>query len=474
MASRWRRVPLRARVALAFAATSALALLALGVFVHLRVAATLEAQTRDALATQLDALERVPAADRAEAVETMTGATFGQVLGPDGALLAGSPQVRAAPLLADPGRGGPDGADTWSERVVLLTGDDEPEVVLLLARRSAGQVLVTGTSGEAAEDALDGIRTQFLVGAPLTLLLASGLGYAVAGAALRPMERMRRQAEAISARSSGDRLSLPAASDEVHRLGTTLNAMLDRLDQGLLRERRFVAEASHELRTPLALLRTELDLALARPRGSDELVAALRSASEEVDRLTRLSEDLLVLAAADDREAPLALTEVRVDDLLAAVAARFGSAAPDGRRVLVASGTGSLGATVRADRARLDRALANLVDNALRHGSGDVELSTVGEGRTVAIRVADHGSDWAPQAPGGPGQEGTGWDRPGLGGPGRGGPRSGFGLGLPIVRAIAERHGGTLAVEAGQTGTVVSLRLPQAQDFLQTTVSDGV
>ena len=104
---------------------------------------------------------------------------------------------------------------------------------------------------------------------------------------------MRRQAAAISAGRSGQRLSLPPARDELHRLAQTLNAMLDRLESALERERRFVAEAGHELRTPLAMLRLELDLALARPRPPEDLRAALLSASEEVERLTGLAEELL-------------------------------------------------------------------------------------------------------------------------------------------------------------------------------------
>ncbi len=144
------------------------------------------------------------------------------------------------------------------------------------------------------DEVLASLLGLMLVVGPVALLLAAFAGYRLAGAALRPVESMRREAAEISSETSGRRLPVPEARDEVRRLGETLNEMLERLDEGLLRERRFVADAGHELRTPLALLRTELELALRRPRSPEELEAAIRSATEEVERLIRLAEALLV------------------------------------------------------------------------------------------------------------------------------------------------------------------------------------
>ena len=137
------------------------------------------------------------------------------------------------------------------------------------------------------------------IGGPVALLLASLAGYVLAGAALRPIEAMRRRAQEISTASLDERLPVPAARDEVARLGETLNAMLARIEDGLARERRFVADASHELRTPLALLKTELELALRRARSPEELQAAIESAAGETDRLARMADDLLLLARSD-------------------------------------------------------------------------------------------------------------------------------------------------------------------------------
>ena len=144
---------------------------------------------------------------------------------------------------------------------------------------------MTGASLDDRNEALDNLRTILLMGGPVALLLASLAGYIVAGRALRPVEAMRRRAAAISAAEPEQRLPLPEAHDELHRLGETLNEMLGRLEVALERERAFVDDASHELRTPLALHKTELELALRYARTPEEMRAAIASAIEEVDRL---------------------------------------------------------------------------------------------------------------------------------------------------------------------------------------------
>src|SRR2546423_6378256 len=128
----------------------------------------------------------------------------------------------------------------------------------------------------------------------MTLPLSSFAGYLLAGLSLRQVDAMRRRAAAISADSPGARLPVPPTGDELERLGETLNEMLGRLESALERERKFVADAGHELRTPLALLRTELELALRHGRSPEELREAIRTSSQEVDRLIQLAEDLLV------------------------------------------------------------------------------------------------------------------------------------------------------------------------------------
>ena len=203
--------------------------------------------------------------------------------------------------------------------------------------------------------------------------------------------------------------------------------MLDRLHEGLRRERRFVADASHELRTPLAALQTELEVALRRPREPEELRAALVSAGEEVARLAQLAEDLLVLAASQNGRLPLRRERLRADDLLGSVARRFGGRA-------VAAGRGvdvepAPGVELEGDRLRLEQALGNLVDNALRHGSGRIRLRAAADDGRVALEVLDEGggvpAEFAARA----------WEPFSRPDEARG--RGGTGLGLAIVAAIA-------------------------------------
>jgi signal transduction histidine kinase len=230
--------------------------------------------------------------------------------------------------------------------------------------------------------------------------------------------------------------------------------MLGRLEDGLARERRFVADASHELRTPLTLLRTELELALRRPRSTEEILAALRSATEEAERLTRLADDLLVLARADEGVLPLQQAALSSAELLGSVAERFATrAAAAGRTLSVRAASNP---AVVGDRLRLEQALGNLVDNALRHGAGDIQLSARQHDGQVVLQVSDAGGglpeEFLPRA----------FDRFTRVEAARGG--GGTGLGLAIVAAIAQAHGGSVSARnRSGSGLVVTLTLPAAE-----------
>jgi signal transduction histidine kinase len=210
--------------------------------------------------------------------------------------------------------------------------------------------------------------------------------------------------------------------------------MLERLDAGLARERRFVADASHELRTPLATLRTELELAMRRPRSPGELEAALRSAGEEVERLVRLAEDLLVLARADDGRLLLRVERHDARGVLDAVAGRSDSRASTAGRALEVFGPEDQ--ILTGDRLRLEQALGNLVDNALRYGEGTVRLEARAENGWFVLSVGDQGegfpSEFLPHA----------FERFSRADVARTGG-GGVGLGLAIVEAIARAHGGS-------------------------------
>jgi signal transduction histidine kinase len=259
---------------------------------------------------------------------------------------------------------------------------------------------------------------------------------------------MRRRAAEISASSLDERLPVPPANDEVARLGETLNEMLARLEDGLERERRFVTDASHELRTPLAMLRTELELALRRGRAPEELEQSIRSAAEETDRLSRIADDLLLLARAEQGRLPLRAEPTDLADVLETVRARFGARAELEGRVLEVELDGS--PVARVDRLRLEQALGNLVDNALRHGEGEITISAAALDSTAELHVLDEG----PGFPDGFGEKAF---EPFS----RGAPTGdGSGLGLAIVETIVRAHDGEVTVRSRPDGgTDVSIRL---------------
>jgi two-component system, OmpR family, sensor kinase len=248
---------------------------------------------------------------------------------------------------------------------------------------------------------------------------------------------------------------VPRPRDELSRLAETLNEMLARLEGALEHERRFVADASHELRTPLALLQAELEIALRRPRSRVELEEALRSASEDTARLSKLAEDLLLLARSDQGGLPVEREPVSAVSLLHDVATRFATTAREkGRRVLVSEDEDGM---VDADPTRIEQALGNLVDNALRYGTGDVRLSVRRTDGAVELHVSDEGPGFAltflPRA----------FDRFSRADEAR--ATGGTGLGLAIVELIARAHGGSAAVANSGRGadawiTLASRPLP--------------
>ena len=188
--------------------------------------------------------------------------------------------------------------------------------------------------------------------------------YWLARAALAPVERLRREVAALSERDTGATLRVPGTHDEIAALARTMNNLLVRLRRALARQRAFVADASHELRTPFAVLQGELELAGLPGRSKEELTAAVASAAEEAGRLTRITDDLLLLAKGDEDK--LSLRPERTD--IAALLTR--SAERASARAQAAGVTcrvdAATGLTAVVDAGRIRQAVDNLVDNALR------------------------------------------------------------------------------------------------------------
>jgi heavy metal sensor kinase len=446
------RLPLRVRLTLAFAAAMAIVLLVVGSLLYVRLGDALLEQVDDSLETTAQSLTSVVrAGGEPGRSELAVDDGFVQVLGP-GDRTWSQPEGMPREITADEEQGAADGAyfATTHDSAATTGGGGARIRVSTVETGDGPATIVVGSSLEDREEALSGLLAQLLVVGPLALLLTAVGGYFLAGAALRPVDAMRRQAAEISSEQAGRRLPVPPANDELRRLGLTLNDMLDRLEEGIARERRFVADASHELRTPLASLRAELELAQRRPRSPDELQSAVRSASEEVERLVRLAEDLLVLARADEGRLPLSLDPLIVRELLDAVAGRFDTRARGaGRRIEVDAPADEV---ATADRLRLEQALGNLVDNALRYGSGTVRLAGRVENGSAVLLVSDDGAGFPPDFLPHAFERFSRVDVARSGG--------GAGLGLAIVDAIARAHGGSARAEnrpAGGAEVVVSI-----------------
>ena len=472
------RPSVRLRVAGAFALAMALLLVFAGVAIRAGLRDEITDATDETLETRATAVARL-LVDNGRPVPGLTtglddpGETFTQVIGPGEEVVIAARGLPRAPLLDAAGRRvaadgltirlpgvetQPDEGDEEIDLEALEDTADEPfedDRARVLARSvTAGgtrYAIITGATLEDREDAVRALTRVLLIALPLALLGATLAGYLAVAAALRPVDRMRARAARISDRSLSERLLVPDTGDEIDRLGRTLNEMLDRLERALESERAFAADASHELRTPLAILRGELEVALRRERSPEELRAAIGAALEEAVRLSRLADDLLVMARADAGQLQLQPEPLDAAALLATVRGRFATRADElGRPLELAAADGI---AFSGDRGRLEQALGNLVDNALRHGAGPVRLAARAGDGWVELGVADAGpgidAEFARRA----------FERFSRADQARG--RGGTGLGLAIVRAIAVAHGGSarLGVPAGG-GTEVVLRLP--------------
>jgi signal transduction histidine kinase len=301
------------------------------------------------------------------------------------------------------------------------------------------------------DEALRELLAQLAVAYGAALLISGLVGHRVARAALDPVEDMRRQA-ASGSRDASVRLAVPASDDELSRLAETLNGLLERVQQGVEREHRLISDASHELRTPLGLMLMQIDLALSRERSPQETRLALERLQTETRRLARLANDLLLLARADEGQLITRLEAVDVRRAMLATCDRFNG---QGAEIRVDAPAETV---VLADPDRLAQALDNLVDNAIRHGGGHVDLHAVAGNAEVVLHVRDHG-------PGLPVDlAGRAFDRFARGSGGRTG--SSAGLGLAIVAAIVAAVGGRAGADnrpAGGADVWLAIPAPEAE-----------
>ncbi|MBS1860905.1 MAG: hypothetical protein JSS68_04245 [Actinobacteria bacterium] len=416
------RLPVRLKLTLAFTIAIAAVLTATALFLYLRLRTELDNRIDQSLEARLELVTNRlqngnggPRALTRAVSRGEEGSGFVQIVLPGSRTTVGAREgLGDEPVLdrADLTRLAEDGG-TYD----LQSGQSELGPVRIMAAPVAAgthhYIVAVGATLEERNEALSNVRALLLIGGPVALILAALTGWIVVGAALRPVDRM-----------------------------------LVRLEDGLRRERTFVADASHELRTPLTQLKMELELMRQERPGGGDFDAAITAAIGDTDRLSLLSEDLLVLARADRDRLPVNREEVDLGELFAAVATRY----PAGQVEADAAGAGGTPTRIEADRPRLEQALGNLVDNALVHGAPPVRLAVVRRPGVVELHVTDAGGgfppDFIPLA----------FDRFSQASPGDGG--SGTGLGLAIVRAIAEAHGGTAGIGNRDGGADVWLALP--------------
>jgi heavy metal sensor kinase len=300
-------------------------------------------------------------------------------------------------------------------------------------------VLQLGLSREDIDDVLQTLLVVFGVLAPVVLLLAGGGGYLLAGRALAPVAAITDLAAGISGGDFHVRLDLDLPDDELGRLARTFDGMLARIEDAFERQRRFTGDAAHELRTPLSLMRSQVDLALARPRSVDEYREALQGLEGDIEWLTGVVGSLLTLARADSGRLPLDRALMDVADTIAVILEQYAQRAAE---TCVTLRDESSPADLNGDEDLLLLVLVNLLDNALAHtpADGTIAVGCRADGDRVRLWVADTGEGLSPE------HQARVFDRFYRADAGRTRAHGGSGLGLSLCKAIVEQHGGTIGL----------------------------
>jgi two-component system OmpR family sensor kinase len=381
-----------------------------------------------------------------------------QVIGPTGRIVDASGPGTSASLLTAAQRA----QARRQSLVVQRTVASQPDPFVLLASPSGGQsVLVVGVSLATVDQAVDRVMAEIMVGGIVGVVVAGFGAWLLAGAALRPVERMRRQAAELSEHDTDAALAVPPSRDEIASLARTLNGLLGRLHGALHRQRGFVSAAGHELRSPLAILNGELELGRRPGRTKAEMADALAAAAVETDRIIHLTDDLLLLSRGDEQALGLHRTPNDLVELVATSVEAFGLRAERDRIRLETVGPADL--VVKVDAQRYRQIVDNLIDNSLRYSppGSTLRIAVQRSGDTAVLEVFDQGpgfpEEFLPHAF-------ERFSRPDASRTRDGG---GTGLGLAIVRSLAEAHGGTAMASNGtHGGAVVTVVIPAEPGLL--------
>jgi signal transduction histidine kinase len=435
------RLPVRVRLVVGFVAAMVVVLVGAGAFVFWRVQIALDHGLNQDLTTHTADLRQ--AATQLPPVAALRSlrdeGRESQLFTAGGTLLASGVAIPFGRVLLTPVQARQASRATLETRhgQLFSKGGEHLRILAVPVNGIGGaSVAASAVRLDHRDEALRELLAALAIANLIALVVASFVGYRFAHAALDPVERYRAQAEEIAAGATGVRLDVPdGPEDELARLGTTLNNMVEALERSVARQQQFIDDASHELRTPLSALSAEIDIALRRPRTTTEYEATLLRLKADTTGLLSLAETLLTLGALGSTT-PNAV-EIDAAALLGDAALRArGRLAGTPRRVAVDAASDI---SVRGDAELLGRALGNVVDNAVTHGQGDIALSVrrAADRRVALVTVHDEGemsAAFLPHAAERFRQDET--SRTG----------SGVGLGLSLVDAIAIAHAGQLRI----------------------------
>ena len=446
---RVRRPGVRLRITLGVGLVFALALVG--------AAAFLVGRQRAALTDDIETTSRLRVADVVAGLEAgslpnsvaiaFEDRAFVQIIDDAGRVVRSSPNVEGEPQIVTFTA---DRVQRGARTVDGLPVGDAPFRVVAGTARIRGEVLTVyvGSSLEPVDQAVRELLVGLALGAPALLVLVIGLTWVAVGRALQPVEQIRAEVAGIGERELHRRVPQPLEDDEIGRLASTMNTMLDRLEDAAARKRRFLADASHELRSPLTGIRSQLEVDLAHPARAD-WQATERDLLEQTLHMQRLVDDLLDIASLDEPPVSAEHDLVDVDEIVLAEVRRIttrGKVIVDARKVTAAQVTG--------DTDALGRAIRNLLDNAERHATRTVKIAVRQHGPNVQISVSDDGPGVAEQ------DRSRIFERFARADAARSRSHGGSGLGLSIARDIVEAHNGTLTLAEAERGASFVIDLP--------------
>jgi heavy metal sensor kinase len=382
-----------------------------------------------------------------------------QIFSPAGKVTIQSPNVRRHDIPLSP---------TALEAALLgrstfesakFKGESPIRILSVPIRRGAilVNIVQVGTSLSHVEHSLRRLLAVLLIGTPLALVVSLAGGWFLAGRALRPVEAITEAAGRIAEGDLTQRLTPPPTSDEIGQLAETFNHMIARLDASFQQVHRFTGDASHELRTPLTVMKGETELALRRPRPAEDYKLVLESNLEEIERMSRIVDELLFLARADLGEVRMESNPIRLDQLVEDIQRQAAVLGQD-QQVRVVSGP-SEPVTVQGDELRLRELILNLVDNGIKYSrrGGIVSLALSRDKDHARLSIADSGIGIPPE------DQARIFDRFYRTDAARAHDKKGTGLGLSICKWIAEAHRGRIEVQStmGQ-GSQFTVVLPLA------------